>query len=178
MKSNVLIGAAILFALFFAAPAFAQTTPSATAVTVPIGDWLANVQPVLNTIITLGVAAIVGIVLRFLPAGLRSVLAGLLTPQVDQLLGQAINYGFNTVAGAEKGKTLTVDTHNGVVAQALQYALDHGPAYLVQWMGGPDAIVEKIISRLDLGAGIQASTSTTTPLAPAPAPAAPAAPAA
>ena len=62
-------------------------------------------------------------------------------------------YGINTVVGAEKGKTLEINVGNAVAAQGVQYAIDHGPAWLVDWMGGTENIQQKIIARLPLVSG-------------------------
>ncbi|WP_176083104.1 hypothetical protein [Martelella sp. HB161492] len=78
----------------------------------------------------------------------------LYTKSAEQLLAKAITYGFNSVAGAAKGKALTIDTGNAVVNTILNYVLSKGPGWLITWMGGEAAIMEMIIARLDLGAEI------------------------
>jgi len=52
--------------------------------------------------------------------------------------------------GASKDKSLTVDVGNKVLAQALQYVIDHAPDWLTDWMGGPEQIAQKIVARLNL----------------------------
>lgn len=62
----------------------------------------------------------------------------------------AVNYGLNAVAGATKGKTLSIDVGNQVVTQALGYAVDNGPGKLIGWLGGEEGIRDKILARLTL----------------------------
>lgn len=50
----------------------------------------------------------------------------------------------------QKRAGLVVDVGNAVLARALQYVLDHSPAWLQSWMGGPEQIAQKIIARLNL----------------------------
>jgi len=61
-----------------------------------------------------------------------------------------VRWGLNSVAGATASKTLSVHIANQAVAEAVQYAVDHGPAWLINWLGGADAIRQKIIARLTL----------------------------
>lgn len=171
MKRFPLLAALAAACILVPAVAFAQST---TAVSVPVGDWLGYVDAALQTVLIALVTAVVAVVLKFVPAGLRGILTSILTPQVEQLLANAIGYGINTVTGAEKGKTLDINVGNAVAAQALQYVIDHGTGWLVSWAGGPDAILQKIIARLNLVAGT--STPAAAPAAaPVTAAAAPAA---
>lgn len=135
-----------LVALMVSAVAvMAQETTSTvdTIVTIPWGDWLFESAQVV--IAVLGAVVMWGI--RQLPA---RVVAIVQTSQVDQLLKRAIDYGVNTTAGAAKGKALSVDVGNKVLQQAVQYAIDNAPKWLVTWAGGADGLRAKIIARLEL----------------------------
>lgn len=156
MFSCVAALCAVAILVAFPVSAFAQaaaTTTTTTVVSTPLGDWLASIQPVLTDIDTALVGVAVAVLLRFLPAGLKAIVSSFLTPQVEQLLANAIGYGINTVVGAEKGKSLDINVGNAVAAQALQYVIDHGPSWLISWAGGATLIEQKIIARLDLVAG-------------------------
>lgn len=143
--SRVLLAAVGLMSLFSVA-AYAQAAASTTtSVSLPIGDWIGYAAEFIGAI----AAAAVAWLLRKLPASIQQVLT---TMQAEQLLGKAIDYALNAVAGAEKGKTLDVKVGSAVVASAVQYVVDHGPAWLVEWLGGAAAIEEKIIARLNLDA--------------------------
>lgn len=85
--------------------------------------------------------------LRLLPGQISGILMSM---RADQLIQKAIDYAINMVRGATKDQVLTTDVHNAVLAQALQYVLDHAPGWLQSWMGGPDAIAQKIVARLNL----------------------------
>lgn len=124
---------------------FAQSTstPVDTIVNVPWGDWLFESAQVV--IAVLGAVVMWG--LRQLPARIVAVIQ---TGQLDQLLLRAIDFGINKTAGAAKGKTLNVDVGSEVLEQALQYAIDNAPKWMVAWAGGADGLRAKIIARLNL----------------------------
>lgn len=129
----------------------AASAATGTTVSVPWGDWLLDCAAAMASVAAAGLVWLC----RFLPASVRALVQ---TAQVEQVLQKAITYGINAVAGAEKGKTLSVDVGNSVVAEALNYAVTHGPSWLQGWVGGPDALAQKIIARLDLEAASQATT--------------------
>jgi hypothetical protein len=136
------------------AVAHAQASAAgSTSVSLPIGDWLADAAAFIGAI----AAAVVAWLLRKLPASVQQVLT---TMQAEQLLGKAIDYALNAVAGAEKGKTLDVKVGSAVVASAVQYVVDHGPTWLIAWLGGAAAIEQKIIARLDLDANSAVVTAS------------------
>lgn len=166
-------GAVALVALV--APALAQTATTAadTAVSIPYGDWINTIGTLILEIVPVALLWLV----RKLPASIGQIIS---TMQVDQLLTKAIGYAINAVEGATAGKTLSVNVGNAVLAQALNYVTLHAPAWLINWMGGLDAIAQKIIARLNLDAGASVATVNGTPVitGSAPAPATTVAPAA
>lgn len=131
-------------------PAFAQTTTPAAPVgaVVPFGDWIDGVAQFLLPILGVAIAGLVTFILRFVPAAIRTYITAGMIAQVNQLLQNAVNYAITTVDGAEKGKTLTIPVANAVIAQALQFVIDHGPSALIDWMGGKIGITQKIVARL------------------------------
>ena len=97
------------------------------------------------------------------PASIGAVLKGLIT---QQLVEKAISFGVNTVAGAAKGKTLTFDVGNQVLANALNYVVEHTPGWLLAWTGGVNAIRDHIIALLPVEDGASLATSTPTAAGP------------
>ena len=87
----------VLAALLHPAAAMAADT---TTVAVPIGDWLQQAVPI---VAGLSATWVMWLLAR-LPA---QWMAQAKTMRLDQLLVNAIGYGFNAVAGAEKGKVLS-----------------------------------------------------------------------
>lgn len=132
-----------LMILAIASPANAQEAD--TLIDLPWGDLLANGADTLVMIII----ALLGWAMRLLPA---HILAVVQTWQVEQILARAITAGINKTAGAAKGKALTVDVGNAVLAQALQYVIDNAPAWLIKWAGGEEGLRDKLIARLDVEA--------------------------
>jgi hypothetical protein len=122
--------------------AFAQASAS-TTVTIPYGDWLAAAA---NSLIVI-LGALLAYGFRLLPAQVVGILQSL---RADQLLTKAVEYGINAVAGAAKGKALDVNVGNDVVAEAVNYVIQQGPAWLINWLGGEDGIRRMVIARLPL----------------------------
>ena len=147
MKLSPLLAALVV--VLIPAVAFADTT----TVVVPVGDWATNVVPTIEAVLTSVIAIAVTWGMRFVPAAIKAFITQQQINQAEQLLVNAIGYGINTVVGAEKGKTLEINVGNAVAAQGVQYAIDHGPAWLVEWMGGTENIQQKIIARLPLVSG-------------------------
>lgn len=131
----------LLLAILFAGPAAAATV--SPSITIPWGDWAASL---LMTVAAL-IVPLITWALRFLPAQLQALIR---TVQVEQLLGKAVSYGLNATAGAARGKVLTVDVGNQVLAEAVHYAVEHGPDWADDWLGGEAGIRDRIIARLDL----------------------------
>ncbi|SKA30938.1 hypothetical protein [Consotaella salsifontis] len=145
-----IFAAAIAALCLISGTAYAAEAITDTAVSLPVGEWVGDVAALLLAIS----GSVIMWAFRHLPSSIVQVLK---TMQAEQLLGKALAYGINATAGAAKGKTLTVDVGNAVVAQAARYAVNHGPTWLINWMGGMDAIAEKIIARLDVEEAAAAS---------------------
>jgi hypothetical protein len=130
-------------ALLCAMPHFAmaQAVVPDTTVDIPVSSWLNAAAELIGPM--LGVAVLW--LIRKLPAQLGGVL---MTLRADQLLEKAISYAINAVAGATKDKPLSINVGNEVVAKAVQYVVDNGPGWMVTWLGGKDAIRQKVIARI------------------------------
>jgi hypothetical protein len=120
------------------------------SITIPYGQLFSDWQPVFAAVL----AGLVAWGFRQLPGNVAAILGN---GRVELLLNNAINYGLNAVAGAAKGKTLDVNVGNKVLAEALQYAIDNAPKWLLTWAGGPEGLAKKIWGRLDLDPAADAS---------------------
>lgn len=164
----VMIALAIMTTVTYAADASAPETVAAatsdsTKVVWAWGDILSKGAATIASLVIAGIA----LAARQLPAQFAAIFSN---SRVQTLVDNAVNYGINAVAGAVKGKTLEVDVGNQVLAQALQYAVDNAPAYLLSWAGGADGLAKKIMAKLDLPSEADASAlpgivATTTPSA-------------
>lgn len=135
---------AALAAVFLAAiPALADTPLGNTVITVPWGDVVAGIVPVLSTLILGGLLWIAQTVAPPLYGILR-------TAQVEQLMTKAVDFGLNAVAGAAKGQVLTVDVGNEVVKEIVTYGLTHGGQWFIDFAGTPEEIAQKAYARLNL----------------------------
>lgn len=107
----------------------AQPATDTAVVTVPLGTWVASYAQAAAEIVTAIVMAAITWGLRRLPASIGAVVKGLIT---QQLVEKAISFGVNTVAGAAKDKALTFDVGNQVLANALNYVVEHTPGWLTE----------------------------------------------
>lgn len=135
------------YGILLSAVALAQD--GGTTVTVPWGNLLSSLLLSLQETITVALLAVLTAVIARLPGWVTSIIG---TARVDQLLTRAIDYAIATTAGAVQGEALSVDVGNAVVAKALRYALEHGPGWLIGWMGGAEMVAEKIIARVPVTA--------------------------
>lgn len=153
----LLLGIVLLVAgvVVVAVPVFAaEAPPDAAAVTVPWGNWLdAFIVQIVLPILATVLLAILAWAAKFLPASLRAYATTKNTAAVEQLLQRAITFGLNMIQGAAAGQTLSVPLGSAVLATSAQYAIDHGPAWLLQVMGGEQGVREKILARLPIEAG-------------------------
>ena len=136
------IAAGAFLAVALAFPALAADG----AVTVPWGDWLAALAGQHTHEILIGAMLWL---FRRLPT---TVYAGIQALRVEQLFERAIGYGLNAVAGAARGRNLTVEIGSEVLAEAVQYAIDAAPS-LVRYVGGAEAVRRMIFARLELEPG-------------------------
>jgi len=122
-----------------------------TAVSIPWGNWLdAFIAQIILPILSVLIVSAVAWAAKFLPASLRAYATTKNTAAVEQLLGKAISFGLTKVEGAAAGQTLTVPVGSSVLATSAQYAVDHGPTWLLNWAGGEQGIREKILARLPI----------------------------
>lgn len=179
-RRAVSIGLLVVFAIFSVpaaalaqvATTVAQPANDTAIVTVPYGSWIGSLAASFQEIVVSLVMVVITFALRNVPAAIGNILKGILTQQVVE---KGVAFGFNTVAGATKGATLSFDVGNAVLANALNYVVTHVPAWLLTWVGGTNAIRDHIIALLPMDANASLATSTPTAAGPtttAPVPAA------
>lgn len=121
----------------------------ATPVVIPIGDWSIAI---LGSVSSCVVALLGWVVAKWVPAIIRPYLT-------DQLLGRAVDYAIAVVAGATKGKVLTLPVANQVLAEAASYAVANAPT-LAKWLG--NTLEPKLIARLSSAGALPAEASKAT----------------
>ena len=136
----------VAFAADTAPETVAQSVSESTKVTWAWGATVAQGGQAIAWLL----ASVAMVMLRKLPPNIVAIFGN---ARVELLLNNAVGYGLNAVEGAVKGKVLTVDVGNEVLAKALQYAVDNAPGWLQAWAGGPDGLAKKIWARLNLGEG-------------------------
>ena len=127
------------------APAHAE--PAAGALVLQWGDALAALaQGLTSVLVPIAAAVITAATARF--AGPLRVLVT--TTLVERLVRNTTEYALNAVAGAVRGRTLTVPLGSAVIAAAVQRALEQGAPWLVRAAGGREGIAEKVFRSLPL----------------------------
>ncbi|MGX7708980.1 hypothetical protein [Methylobacterium sp. Gmos1] len=151
-------------------PAFAQATATVAqpatdtaVVTVPLGTWIASYAAAFQEAVVAIIMAVVTYACRRLPTTIGALVKGIVT---QQLVEKAIAFGMNTVAGATKDRALSFDVGNAVLANALNYVVQHAPGWLISWTGGVNAIRDHIIALLPVEEGASLATSTPTAAGP------------
>ena len=150
-----------LLTLASCAPAYAAPLPTdAAALVLPWGDAvLALAQGLATLLMPVVVAGFAAALARF-GGPLRLLVTDAL---VERLVRNATDYALNAVAGAVRGRRLTVSVGSAVIAQAVQRALDQAPAWLIRAAGGGEGVAAKVFRSLPLGAAATAGN----PLEPA-----------
>jgi hypothetical protein len=85
-----------------------------------------------------------------LPATLRQFINAERIKAAEQVLGHAVDFGFNAVKDATKEQKVTVNVGSKIVAEAAQYVVDNAPGWLITFLGGRTGIENKIVARIDL----------------------------
>lgn len=129
-------------------PAFA----AGETIVIPYGDWIADAGDMALSILVPVMMALAG---RWLAGISPDLAAALVQSRADRLLERAIGFGISATAGAQRGRSLSVETGSAVLAEAARYAVDQAPT-LVRRLGGADAIRRMILARLDLDAAASA----------------------
>ena len=154
--SAVLIAAIWSFPLLALAqtPAPAPVVPAPvvapTSVLVPWGDWLATALTIINSLALPVIGGAVAWMFRALPSWAVNFFR---TISVEQWLQRALDFGVNTTIGAVRGKSMTLNVGNEVVAKALSYIAEHAPEWLKSWLGGTEGIRDRLVARLQTSEG-------------------------
>ena len=127
-------------------PALAGDGPAA-AVSVPWGDWLvALLQPASAVLVPIAAAAVTAGIARVAPWA-----ASVLTrDRVEAAIRAGAAYGQNAVAGAAKGRTVSVDLGAAVVTAGARHVIATAPAHVVRKAGGAEGVAARIFRALPL----------------------------
>ncbi|MCJ2135359.1 hypothetical protein MKK69_15080 [Methylobacterium sp. J-026] len=120
---------------------------AAAGVTLPWGDWLtALLQPVSAVLVPLAAAAVTAGIARVAPWA-----ASVMTrDRVEAAIRAGAEFGQNAVAGAARGRTVSVDLGSAVVAAGARHVLAHAPARVVRTAGGAEGVAARIFRALPL----------------------------
>lgn len=157
-----------------AAATSTPTQPEETAtvvinqdVSIPYGQWIEDLGDIAKSwLIPTVLGMLTYVTGKYVPLPLRGIANNILRREAEQLLEKAIEYGINATAGAERDKTLTVDVGNEVLRKALNYALSNGWVKLIDFLDGPDGILQKLFARLDIPIESNADSFKVPPAAP------------
>ena len=132
-----------------AVPFTALVSPAhaAASVTLPWGDWLTGLlQPASAVLVPLAAAAVTAGIARVAPWA-----ASVLTrDRVEAAIRAGAEFGQNAVAGAARGRTVSVDLGSAVVAAGARHVLATAPAHVVRSAGGAEGVAARIFQTLPL----------------------------
>ncbi|WP_019906426.1 hypothetical protein [Methylobacterium sp. 77] len=141
----ILGGLAAILSSCAASPCMAS--PAEPVILLPWGDALIAVaQGITAILVPLAITAATAATARI--AGPLRIL--ITTALVERLVRNVGDYAINAVAGAVRGRVLSVPVGSVVIARAVQRALDQAPAWLVTAAGGVDGLAEKVFRSLPL----------------------------
>lgn len=133
-----------------------------TAIILPWGDYLvALAQMAVQIILPVIAGAILKAIFSVYP-WMQMVLTQARLEQAAQALAE---FGLNAVAGAAKGKTLSIDVGSAVVAAGVNRAREAVPPAVIKAAGGPEGIAKLIFRKLDLAEGATEPAVVTPALA-------------
>ena len=126
------------------------------AVILPWGDWLIALAQTLQAVLTpMLIGLVTGLIARFAPLLSYVVSRGV----VEGMVARVTDYALNAVAGAAKGRVLTVPVGSAVIAAAVQRAADQVPGFVIRAAGGLPGLAERVFRRLDLEEGATAANT-------------------
>lgn len=151
---------AVLSLLCLAVPGAEAADGTGGALTIPWGEWVAaGLGTVSATLVPVAAAALAAGVARVAPWA-----SSILTRQrIETAIRAGADYGQNAVAGAVRGKSVSVDLGAAVVAAGTKHVVETTPARVVRGAGGVEGIARQIFRSLPL----DAQGSAETVLAPA-----------
>ncbi|AWN35029.1 hypothetical protein [Methylobacterium radiodurans] len=152
----------MLRTLTLAATALACLLPARTAlaadaaVILPWGDWLVALAQTLQAVLTpMLIGLVTGLIARLAPLLSYVVTRGM----VEGMVARITDYALNAVAGAAKGRVLSVPVGSAVIAAAVQRAADEVPGFVIRAAGGLPGLAERVFRRLDLEADATAANT-------------------
>jgi hypothetical protein len=142
-------------ALPLAAATPALAAAPAGAAGLPWGDWLVGLlQPVSAVLVPLAAGAVTAGIARVAPWA-----ASVLTrDRVEAAIRAGVEFGQNAVAGAARGRPVSVDLGSAVVAAGARHVLATAPAHVVRTAGGAEGIATRIFRALPLDPQASAAT--------------------
>lgn len=132
-------------------PAPTETVVVNQDVSIPYGQWIEDLGDIAKSwLIPTLLGVMTWVVGKYIPAPLRGIANNIMRKEAEQLLQRAIDYGISATAGAKHDETLTIPVANDVLRKGANYALAHGWPKLIDFLDGPDGILQKMMARLDI----------------------------
>lgn len=141
------------------------------SVTIPYGQYVAGLGDIAKSWLQpLLLAALTSVITFAVPGPLGAIASSYLRSNGEQIISKGIDYGINAAKGATKDGTLTIPVGNKVLAHAVNYIVENGAPKLIEWLGGPDGVAQKVFARLNVAKdtgiddfNVKPATGTPTP---------------
>ncbi len=131
---------AVMALLLLATPALAQDT----TISLPYGDVLAAIAGIVGMVLVILIGVALNFLVKFLPPWAQAVITKAQIDKIQALAADAVEYGVQATAGAVKGKELTINVGNELIANAVQNAIDTWEPKLIDALGSDGVKVEVI----------------------------------
>lgn len=118
-----------------------------TSIELPFGAWLAAAM---LSVASVAVTILGGIASAALAKFAPRVTLFISQKRIEATIQTGLDYGINAVEGATKDAKLTVPVGSQVLAVALQRIIDSTPAKIIDPVGGPAEIAERLFRAMHL----------------------------
>lgn len=138
-----------LAAACLACPSAACAAGTPDAVAIPWGEWLsAALSTAASALVPVAAAAVTAGVARVAPWA-----TSLLTRQrIEAAIQAGVDYGQNAVAGAVRGKTVSLEVGPAVVAAGTRHVVATAPSRVLRRAGGVEGVASRIFRAMPLDA--------------------------
>jgi hypothetical protein len=150
----------ILFGLTLCVASASPVLAGGTAATIPWGQWLTAVLSTASSVLVpVAAAAVTAGVAKVAPWA-----TSILTRQrIESAIRAGVDYGQNAVAGAVRGRSVSVDLGPAVVAAGTKHVVATNSSGVVRKAGGVEGVAARVFQALPL----EEKASAETVLAPA-----------
>lgn len=139
----------ILATVCLACPSAAQAAGASAALAIPWGEGLSSALAAASSaLVPVAAAAVTAAIARVAPWA-TSILT---RERIEAAIRAGVDYGQNAVAGAVRGRAVSVEAGPAVVAAGTRHVVATAPAGVVRRAGGIEGVASRIFRAMPLDA--------------------------